>query len=397
MAGMIAAFNSVAGGSLGAPHNLFYNNASRYIRDVTIGNTNVKANGAYSGGYEATTGWDAATGLGSVKFDVLYTDYVSSTLTNITVATVSGRNLPLIPTFNPTDTINVSYGTTVSNTVTSVIITPFSIAPNQTIKVGGNLTTSGSPVQIDGLAIGPYNQIPVTVQSFNGQHTTNYVINITREAALSTDATLASLYLAATTDTTVSPILMTLSPSFATTITSYVSTVTNAYQFVGLNPSANDAGIHSVVVNLYDANNQLTSVPVTPNTYSGPIFYLTTGSNTFRIVATAGDLITKKTYDVLVYRLNTIGTTASVVPPTIYPPIHWITTNTNLGTITGGTFTTNVRATGTDTQYSVISGSLPNYLNLTQFAKLYRYYGYNFWGCATLRLSLYRNGCYKSV
>jgi kumamolisin len=352
VAGMIAGLNSVVGGSIGAPQTLLYNNPARYINDVTVGNSNVQVGGVYSGGYEATEGWDAATGLGSINFGAIQYDYVTSTLTNITVATTSGQQLSLLPVFDP---INLSYGVNVNSSVTSIIITPFSPVPTQTILIGGQAAQSGTPIKIDGLTVGPFNAIPVTVTSFNGQYTSAYVINITRAAVLPNDATLGSLYFAATTSTTVSPVLVPLAPTFASTITSYVATVTNAYQFIGLNPSANDAGIHSIVVN----NN-----PVTPNTFTGPIFYLTTGTNNFTIVATAGDLITTKTYEVTVYRLNSEGGTSPVVPVVIYPPVHWITTSSNLGNVVGSTFFSSVLASGTDTTYSLLSGILPPNLRL---------------------------------
>ena len=355
VAGMIAGLNSVVGGSIGAPQNLLYNNSARYINDITVGNSNVRVNGTYAGGYEATAGWDAVTGLGSVKFNAIYYDYVTSTLTNIAVATTLSQQLTLIPSFDPT---NLSYGVNVDNSVTSVIITPTAPVPTQTILVGGQLAISGQSIKIDGLTVGPFNAIPVSVTSFNGQFSSNYVININRAAQLPNDATLSDLYFAATTDTTVSPVLVPLLPNFATTITSYIATVTNAYKFIGLNPSANDPGIHSITVN----NN-----PVTPNTFTGPIFYLNTGTNGFTILATAGDLVTTKSYNVTVYRLNPAGTTASITPVVIYPPIYWITTQTNLGLASTATFTTSIQASGTDTTYSLIAGTLPPNLTLQGF------------------------------
>lgn len=357
VAGMIAGLNSVVGGSLGAPQTFLYNNPARYINDITVGNSNIQVGGIYSGGYESTEGWDAVTGLGSINFSTIQYDFVTSTLTNITVATTSGQQLSLLPVFDPA---NLSYGVNVGSSVTSVIITPFSSVPTQTILIGGQTAQSGNPIRIDGLTVGPFNAIPVTVRSFNGQYTSAYVINITRAATLPNDATLSSLYFAATTSTTVSPILVPLAPTFASTVTSYVATVTNAYQFIGLNPSANDAGIHSITVN----NN-----PVTPNTFSGPIFYLNTGTNNFTIVATAGDLITTKTYEVTVYRLNLEGGTSPVVTPFVNPPVHWITTSSYLGNVIGSTFYSSVLASGTDTTYSLLSGTLPLNLRLQGYIR----------------------------
>jgi kumamolisin len=355
VAGMIAGLNSMVGGSIGAPQNLLYNKADRYIRDVTVGNSNIRVGGTYGGGYEATTGWDAVTGLGSINFNAVYYDYVTSTLTNITVATTLSQQLTLIPSFDPT---NLSYGVNVDNSVTSVIITPTAPVPTQTILVGGQTAISGQAITIDGLTVGPFNAIPVTVTSFNGQFSSNYVININRAAQLPNDATLSDLYFAATTDTAISPVLVPLSPRFVTTITSYIGTVTNAYKFIGLDASANDAGIHSITVN---------NSPVTPNTFTGPAFYLNTGSNSFTIVATAGDLVTKKTYNTTIFRLNPAGTTDAVTPVVIHPPVHWITTQTNLGLVGGATFTTSIRASGTDTTYSLIAGTLPPNLTLQGF------------------------------
>lgn len=357
VAGMIASLNSVVGGSVGAPQTLLYNRADRYIRDVTVGNSNVRVGGSYGGGYEATSGWDAVTGLGSVNFAALQYDFVTSTLTNITVATTSGQQLSLTPTFNPN---NLSYGVDVAYTVTSVLITAISPVPTQTILIGGQSATSGQTIKIDGLTVGPFNAIPVTVSSYNGQYTSNYVINVNRQASLPTDATLSNLYFAATTNTTVSPTLVPLSPIFNSTITTYVGTVTNDFKFIGIDPSANDPGIHSITIN----NN-----PVIPNTFTGPIFYLNTGTNGFTIIATAGDLVTTKTYDVTIFRLNSQGGTAPVTPPIIYPPVHWITTVTNLGSVSTSSFYATVEASGTDTVYSLISGTLPPNLRIQSYLK----------------------------
>lgn len=346
MAGMIASFNSIAGGNVGYFNTFIYSNP-QFTNDVTVGNSNIQVNGTYAGGYEATNGWDAVTGLGSVNWGNLFYTYTVSTLTNITVTNTSGQVLSLLPSFSES---NLSYGVTVDNNVTSVIITPTAPVSNQTILVNGNAVASGTPVTINNLTVGPFNNIPVTVSSYNGQHTTNYVINITRTAYLSTDATLSDLYIAGTSSTQVSPVLIRLSPPFSSSVTQYVATASNSISLLGLNPSANDPGVHAIYVN---------GTQVTPNTFSGPIFALDTGSNRFAVVVVAGDLVSSKEYDFTVYRLTPSGSTNTNVTPITYDPVHWITTSSDLGTINSNNFNTSVIASGSDTRYTIIAGSPP--------------------------------------
>ncbi|MEU0674864.1 S53 family peptidase [Streptomyces sp. NPDC006172] len=54
-----------ANGSVGYVHSALYQLPGTAFRDVTTGNNNVTASGNYSGSYQAGTGYDLATGLGS--------------------------------------------------------------------------------------------------------------------------------------------------------------------------------------------------------------------------------------------------------------------------------------------------------------------------------------------
>jgi kumamolisin len=58
-AGLVALINEARGASIGQPHAMLYANPSA-LRDITVGN-----NEAGGIGYQAASGWDACTGLGS--------------------------------------------------------------------------------------------------------------------------------------------------------------------------------------------------------------------------------------------------------------------------------------------------------------------------------------------
>ena len=82
LAGMFSTINAarhnVGKGSLGWINPLLYMNATSFIRDITAGNNLCPSEeSCCSQGFYATTGWDPATGLGSVDFGNLQTLLVS--------------------------------------------------------------------------------------------------------------------------------------------------------------------------------------------------------------------------------------------------------------------------------------------------------------------------------
>jgi hypothetical protein len=70
IAGLIARLNQQRLTPLGWVNAMFYGN-SQCFNDITVGNNSSGEIAALTGGYAATTGWDACTGLGSPKGDAL--------------------------------------------------------------------------------------------------------------------------------------------------------------------------------------------------------------------------------------------------------------------------------------------------------------------------------------
>ena len=82
VAGMFSNINAAriaAGkGSVGWPHPVLYSNYTKYTNDITSGNNKCSRTGkCCSQGFTATTGWDPATGLGSIDYSRLQSTIVA--------------------------------------------------------------------------------------------------------------------------------------------------------------------------------------------------------------------------------------------------------------------------------------------------------------------------------
>jgi hypothetical protein len=106
------------------------NNGTLYgqvFHDVTTGNNNVPcdtvANGCLNGtvGYNATTGYDLATGLGSIDANALFTAYVSALAPTVTTVTATPNSLAMGAGTNLTATVASGTSGTISGTVTFLV------------------------------------------------------------------------------------------------------------------------------------------------------------------------------------------------------------------------------------------------------------------------------------
>jgi len=71
MAGFIAILNQLSGKRMGFCHQLFYSNPHCF-NDITTGNIGFYAANTSLPAYRANTGWDACTGLGTIKGNAIY-------------------------------------------------------------------------------------------------------------------------------------------------------------------------------------------------------------------------------------------------------------------------------------------------------------------------------------
>ena len=145
-AGLIARINEAIGNNVGFITSSLYSHPEAF-NDITVGDNN--ENGI---GYSATTGWDAATGLGTpIGLKVLAAlgggaNLPSdNTLSALTVTDNLGNTITLSPTFNSG---TLDYTGRVGSNVTSVSITPTTNDPAATLSVNGNNATSGQPVTV---------------------------------------------------------------------------------------------------------------------------------------------------------------------------------------------------------------------------------------------------------
>jgi gliding motility-associated-like protein len=211
-----------------------------------------------------------AGGNASTKVSIQVVAPGSTTLSNLSVG--SGT---LAPAF-ASNTIN--YSAFVSNTTTSITVTPLATTSTSTITVNGTAVESGIASAAIPLAISA-NTITIVVTAQGGTASQAYTLTVTRAAG--TNANLSALVLGGAT----------LSPAFASGTTSYTASVSNATTSVTVTPSIS-APTATVTVN---------GTAVTSGSPSGAIA-LNVGVNTITTIVTAQDGVTMGTYTITVTR-----------------------------------------------------------------------------------------------
>jgi Cadherin-like beta sandwich domain/YHYH protein/Putative Ig domain len=197
-------------------------------------------------------------------------------------------NIPLLSnlsvsvgSYSPSfDSKTFFYTEFVANTITSIRVNATSVDTAATIYVNGVRAQSGVLSQPVSLKLG-VNAVDITVISSDQTNTQYYRLTVNR--GFSSTATLVSLLLSSGT----------LSPSFSSTITNYIATVTNNITSITVTPTASQEYSY-VVVN--DRN-------VPPGRQSEPINLLV-GNNNVVIAVTAPDNVTQNIYNLVVRRLG---------------------------------------------------------------------------------------------
>ncbi|WP_168801042.1 cadherin-like beta sandwich domain-containing protein [Peteryoungia ipomoeae] len=271
-----------------------------------------------------------------------------------TIATLSNLTLSagtLTPAFASGTT---SYTASVGNAVTSLTVTPTVTDATATITVNSVSVTSGNASGAIALNVGS-NVITVVVTAQDGVTTGTYTVTITRDAPVSTNASLSALVLSQGT----------LVPGFASGTTSYTASVGNAVTSLTVTPTLTDATA-TITVN---------SVAVTSGNASGAI-NLDVGSNVVTVVVTAQDGVTTGTYTVTVTRAAPLSTDASlsalVLSQGTLTPGFASGTNSYTASVgnavTSLTVTptaTSLNATVTVNSVTVASGNASNAINLS--------------------------------
>ena len=212
---------------------------------------------------------------------------VSVTRAPSAVSTLSGLTLSsgvLSPAFAPA---TATYTASVANTTTAITATPTVTDSTATVRVNGEIVTSGTASASIPLVVGT-NPITVGVTAQDGTTTSTYTVTVTR---ISTVSTLSGLTLNAGT----------LSPGFATSTKTYTTTVASAITGALVTPTVTDP----------TATVKVNGEIVASGTASAPI-PLVAGFNPITVWVIAQDGTTTTTYTVTVLRLSNVSTLSSL-------------------------------------------------------------------------------------
>ncbi|MEO7211984.1 cadherin-like beta sandwich domain-containing protein [Mucilaginibacter sp.] len=193
------------------------------------------------------------------------------------------------------------YSASVTNSVTSITVTPTASDVSATIQVNGVAVSSGTPSATIPLNV-RVNVITTVVTAEDGTTKTTYTTNVTRAA--STNADLSALSISAGT----------LSPVFASGATVYTAAVSNATTDIAITPTGAD--VNSVIT--------VNGTIVTTGT-SSLLLPLAVGDNNITVQLTAEDGVTINTYTITVTRapsdVSTLSSlTTSAGPITVFDP-----------------------------------------------------------------------------
>jgi hypothetical protein len=290
---------------------------------------------------------------------------ISSTITTTTLSTNASLT-SLITTagalspsfFNAT----YNYTVSVSNSKTSVTVTPVKSQINASIQVrinGGtyNNVLSGNESVALNLNVG-INTIDVTVTAQNGINVKTYTIIVTR--APSSNANLSSL------STSVGAI----TPAFNANIITYYSSVTNTTTNLTITPILADTNSSlKVRINNGSYVNIINSNPA-------PLMNLNIGINNIDVNVLAQDGLTSKTYTIIVTRaassnanLSSLTTTAGTLTPTFVPDTttYYVSVNNSVSSIN---ITPTLADSTASIMYRINNGNYSNVLNSNSSSNL---------------------------
>jgi gliding motility-associated-like protein len=248
-------------------------NSSVQVNGVTV------ASGTASGAITLNVGPNTITTVVTAQ-DGTTTNTYSVTVTRAPASVATLSNLVLSSgTLTPVFASGItSYTASVSNSTTSITVTPTTSDINSTVKINGVTVVSGSASASIPLAVGA-NVIATIVTAQDGITTNTYTVTVTR--ATSTNADLVNLTLSNGT----------MTPAFASGTTSYTASVSNGITGMSLTPTTS---VNTATV-------KVNGTTVASGTASANVPLLV-GPNTITTVVTAQDGITTKTYTVVVTR-----------------------------------------------------------------------------------------------
>ena len=262
-------------------------NSIRVTPTVDVPTSSVTVNGTAVTSGQSSTAIVIVPGSNTINVVVTAQDGTTIKAYTITVnreAASSNANLSALSlssgTLSPTfASATTSYTSSVANSVSSITLTPTVDDTTASVTVNGVSVSSGQPSTPLSLTLGT-NTINVEVTAQNGTTIKSYTVIVTRQAA-STNANLSALSLSSGT----------LSPTFASTTTTYTSSVANSVSSLTVTPTVADATA-TVTVN---------GTTVTSGEASAAIS-LVSGTNTINVEVTAQDGTTIKSYSVIVTR-----------------------------------------------------------------------------------------------
>jgi hypothetical protein len=306
-------------GFTGATSVLFGNTAANTFTVVNDTTLVVSSPAGAVGATDVTVATPAGSDTRSAAFT--YTASTDAALTNLVLSQGT-----LAPGFASGTT---AYTASVPNSQTSITVTPTNTGAG-TITVNASTVASGSASAAIALAVGS-NTISVVSTAEDGVTTKTYTVTVTRQPpAQSSDATLSSLTITKGT----------LTPGFASGITSYSASVAYADSSVYVTPTMSVSGTLTVNGTATPSASQSGQIP------------LSVGTNTITIVTLAQDGTTK-TYTVTVER------SAALIGVT--PAAGALST-----AVVAQAYSQTIAASGGNGNYSFIvaAGSLPSGLSL---------------------------------
>jgi gliding motility-associated-like protein len=183
-----------------------------------------------------------------------------------------------------------SYTTSVSNATTSVTVNPTTSDKAATLTVNGKVVASGSASSNLPLNVGN-NTITTVVTAQDGVTKQSYTITVNRQSPSSTTPVLNTLSSNANLANLAIGSGAKLNPGFATGITSYTVSVSNAISSIQIRPTTSDKAA-TLTVN---------GAKLSSNTISAPVV-LNIGNNIITTLVTAQDGITQNQYVIIVNR-----------------------------------------------------------------------------------------------
>ncbi len=257
------------------------------VGSITVGATPADANATVSinGNNTQSTSINLNLGVNTITIVTLAQDGVTSSTTTLTVTRVPATVATLLSlttnngTLTPGFTSNTyNYSLTVGYPVSNIAITPTVTDNNATVKVNGNVVTSGNSSAPISLNVGA-NTITTIVTAQDGTTTQTYTLTVTRTG--NSVSTLYSLALS----------VGTLTPTFGINTYNYTATVSGATQNIAITPIATDN----------NASIKVNNAVVASGSASG-LIALNLGTNSINTVVTAQDGVTTSTYALIVTR-----------------------------------------------------------------------------------------------